>query len=201
MDLTSNQVWTAVKDVVMFPFSKENWQFLAEHGQEFVGKIAGSPFFWGVIVLLFLLCGCRCHRLRRGKVFRTYTTNHGLVLMKESALKGVVKKICREIIPQAKARIKICVRWRKIHLQIAVASPYNMQTISVQLQQVISRVLREEVGIGNLGKVSVVIEKIIGPVKIKAVELEAIANGADIAGGNNCKPGNNHRCEGNFSKI
>jgi hypothetical protein len=144
-------------------FNPENWPTIGE-------SILANPLSKWLIVLIILFLIWECYTRKGANCVRVYTTNRGPVCMKKSALKNLVKKICRTVIPQSKSRVKLCVCWRRIHLRVSVVCPYNMQSVSIQLQQEIARILKQEIGIKNLGSVHVVIEKIIGSIKTKAFD-------------------------------
>jgi hypothetical protein len=185
-----------IKDFFLDLSDVENWQILGEN-------ILENPLFkWFValVVLFFLL---RHYTRKNANCIRVYTTNRGPIHMKKSALKNLVKKICHGVIPKSKSRVKICVCWRKIHLRVSVACPHNMQSVSAQLQQEISRILKQEIGINNLSSVHVVIEKIIGPIKTKIFgnDWPGTAQTPPPSDGNDCVrngdfPENIHRCDG-----
>jgi hypothetical protein len=164
---------------------KENWQAFGEN------ILANTSFKWFVaFCALFLLL--RHYKRRCSNCIRIYTTDRGPIHMKKSALKNLVKKICNGVIPQSKSRVKICVHWRRIHLRVSVACPHNMQSIGVQLQQEISSILKQEIGIKNLGSIRVVIEKIIGPIKTKAIHNDWLcaAQTSPLSGGSSCTRNN-----------
>ncbi|MDR0740984.1 MAG: hypothetical protein LBF34_04735 [Puniceicoccales bacterium] len=142
-------------------FNTENWPIISEN------VLADPLFKWLILLIVLFLIG-KYYSRKGANCIRVYTTNRGPVCMKKSALKNLVKKICRTVIPQSKSRVKLCVCWRRINLRVSVVCPYNMQSVSTQLQQEISRILKQEIGIKNLGSVHVVIEKIIGSIKAKA---------------------------------
>ena len=144
-------------------FCKENWDLIWNE------VTTNYRWMWFIALIIVWIMIHWCRR-KRGRFVRVYTTNRGRIFVKKSAIKGIVKKICHQIVPSSKSRIKICVSWRKIHLRVSVASPHQLQPISLELQQTVSRVLQEEVGIKNLGFVHVVIEKFTGPLKLKEDE-------------------------------
>jgi hypothetical protein len=139
---------------------RESWQAFSEN-------VISNPLFKWFITLGVLFLLVRYYNRKNANCIRVYTTNRGPIYMKKSALKNLIKKICHGVIPQSKSRVKFCVCWRRIHLRVSIACPHNMQSVSAQLQQEISRILKQEIGINNLGSVHVVIEKIIGPIKTK----------------------------------
>ncbi|MDR3317258.1 MAG: hypothetical protein LBS71_00425 [Puniceicoccales bacterium] len=139
-------------------FNKEKWQ-------DFMDSLTFDPICkWLLLIVVVSMVICYYKRRNSNRV-RVHITDRGPVFMKKSALKNVVKKICHSVIPQSKSRVKIWTCCRKIKLRVSVACPYNVQPISEQLQQEITRGLKKEIGIDNLGAVHVVIEKIIGPIK------------------------------------
>ncbi|MDR0418033.1 MAG: hypothetical protein LBH08_01180 [Puniceicoccales bacterium] len=141
-------------------FCWENWRLC-------LGEMLEDPFqlFPIIIVLCIILFIVRCYKKKYGNLIRIYTTDRGVVFLKKSALKNVIKKICRGVVPQSHTRVRIrntCCR--KINLRISVACPHNMQSISNKLQQVITQTLHQEFGMTNLGSICVIVEKIVGPV-------------------------------------
>lgn len=153
-------------------FDPENWPTICE------GVLADPLLKW-LILFIILFLAWEYYTRKNANCVRVYTTNRGPVCMKKSALKNLVKKICRTVIPQSKSRVKLCVCWRRIHLRVSVACPYNMQSVSTQLQQEIARILKQEIGIKNLGSVHVVIEKIIGSIKTKTFNGSLCAPSSD----------------------
>ncbi|MDR2812227.1 MAG: hypothetical protein LBB05_00315 [Puniceicoccales bacterium] len=148
---------------------KDFWADLsdAESWQIFGENVLANPLLKWFVILSVLFLLLRHYTQKGANCIRVYTTHRGPIYMKKSALKGLIKKICHALIPQSKSRVKFCVRWRRIHLRVSVACPHNMQSVSTQLQQEIFSILKQEIGIDNLGSVHVVIEKIIGPIKTK----------------------------------
>ncbi|MDR2372232.1 MAG: hypothetical protein LBD60_03745 [Puniceicoccales bacterium] len=180
-------------------FDPENWPTIGE-------SILINPLFkwFSLLTILFLIWE---YYTRKGaNCIRVYTTNRGPVCMKKSALKNLVKKICRTVIPQSKSRVKLCVCWRRINLRVSVVCPYNMQSVSTQLQQEIVRILKQEIGIKNLGSVSVVIEKIIGSIKTKAFDdsslyAPSIASSSDHSPSCCSGGGNENTCCANHTEY
>jgi hypothetical protein len=159
MDGILDRVWAFIKDL----FCWENWQTYWE-------DLVEDPFQFLPVVVVFCVIFfiVRYYGKKRANLVRIYTTDRGIVFLKKSALKNVVKKICRGVIPQSRTRVRVrgtCCR--KVNLRVSVASPYNMQFTSNKLQQVIAQTLRQELGMINLGAIYVVVEKIIGPVNVK----------------------------------
>jgi hypothetical protein len=130
-------------------------------------KVFTSPLFKWLISLYMLFIILRHFFRKRANLLRVHTTERGIIFLKTSALRGLIKKICREVIPQSKSRVKICTCCRKIKIRVSVACSPHMQAVSTQLQGEIVRILQEEIGINNLGSVHVFIEKIIGPLDNK----------------------------------
>jgi hypothetical protein len=166
MEEVMDSVKGEVSEFLTCLFQWENWQILG-------GSIVTNPLFPWFIILVVTFMLVRRYNKKHFNVLRVYTTDRGFIFMKKSALKNVVKKICRELIPQSKSRVKVCTCFRKINVRVSVVCPSNMESVSTQLQRVIFRVLQEEIGINNLGSIHVVVEKIIGPVKVKAIELKS----------------------------
>jgi hypothetical protein len=148
-------------------FDPENWPIIGE-------SVLADPLFKWLILIIILFLMWECYTRKGANCIRVYTTDRGPICMKKSALKNLVKKICRTVIPQSKSRVKLCVCWHRIHLRVSVVCPHNMQSVSTQLQQEISRILKQEIGMKNLGSVHVVIEKIIGSIKTKAFQESSL---------------------------
>ncbi|MDR1367070.1 MAG: hypothetical protein LBJ13_04185 [Puniceicoccales bacterium] len=162
MDGALNQMWEFIKGL----FCWENWQL-------YWGEILENPlqFFPIVITFCIIFFIVRRHKKKYGNLVHIYTTDHGVVFLKKSALKNVVKKICRGVVPQSHTRVRIrSTCCRKINLRVSVACPHNMQSTSNRLQQVITQTLHQEFGMTNLGSICVVVEKIIGPVNAKCCD-------------------------------
>ncbi|MDR1435268.1 MAG: hypothetical protein LBI77_02595 [Puniceicoccales bacterium] len=158
-----NEIFDRIKAFWEYLLTKETWVTLWEDRKDIFKDIFTSSPFKCFIALCVLFGILRYWRRKRENLLCVYTTKCGLIFLKTSALRGVIKKICHGVIPQSKSRVKICTRWGKIKVRVSVACSHNMQLVSNQLQREIARTLREEVGINNLGSVHVVIEKIIGP--------------------------------------
>jgi hypothetical protein len=187
--------WTSI-------FDDENWQALCENiasNPIFLWLILGGVIFFGMI---FFVLRC-CHKKRANRI-RICTTNRGPIFLKQSALKHAVKKICHQIIPQSKTRVKVCSCFGKIRLKISVACPHHIQPVSFQLQEEIIRILRQEIGINNLGPVRVIVEKIIGPIQIPPTSIP-IQQTADSklapAPSDCCSMKNVDFCGKNYEKI
>ncbi|MDR0590935.1 MAG: hypothetical protein LBG09_03785 [Puniceicoccales bacterium] len=149
---------------LMSVLDEENWQVLDKN-------VFGNPIFkWliGVGVVFFALY---FYRKRCANRIRVCTTDRGPIFLKKSALKNAVKKICHKILPQSKTRVKVCSCFGKIRLKISIVCPYNIQPISVQLQDEIIRILKQEIGINNLGPVRVVVDKITGPIQVSSINM------------------------------
>lgn len=164
-------------------FSREYWACFWEEL-----NLLHNPLFWMAVGLLGLWFLLKVIGHFRHHLIRVYTTNRGMVYVKRSALKNVVKKICATLIPNSKARVKIHCCWRKIHIRVAIACPHDAQPVSIQLQQTLFRVLQQEVGICNLGKINVVVERIVGPIRTKFLSEEALSseNFADFTANKKC---------------
>lgn len=152
-------------------FSREYWACFWEEL-----NLLHNPLFWVAVGLLSLWFLLKVIGHFRHHLIRVYTTNRGMVYVKRSALKNVVKKICATLIPNSKARVKIHCCWRKIHIRVAIACPHDAQPVSIQLQQTLFRVLQQEIGICNLGKINVVVERIVGPIRTKFLSEEALCS-------------------------
>jgi hypothetical protein len=162
MDGTLNQVLVFVKDL----FCWKNWQMYWD-------DIRDDPFQFlpVIIVVCIIFFLVRRYRRKDANLVRIYTTDRGVVFLKRSALKNVVKKICHGIIPQSHTRVRIrSTCRRKINLRVSIACPHNMQFTSNKLQQVIAQTLHQEFGLTNLGSICVVVEKIIGPINVKCCD-------------------------------
>ncbi|MDE6576413.1 MAG: hypothetical protein K2L24_03390 [Opitutales bacterium] len=146
-------------------WSLEWWKALAQN-------ITDHPIFkWLAILaiatfaihLLFFIL--RLLGFRRATVLRIHTDNHGIVYLKQSALKNFIKKICRQVVPQANARVDCVSRFRKIRIKVTLSCPHDAQPVSLHIQQAIAQVLKHEIGISNLGRIDVVVSHIFGPVQ------------------------------------
>ena len=139
--------------------------FQPDHWCELCHTIIENPLFkWLIAAIIFYII-YKIFQIRRNKILRVYTNNRGLVYIKKSALKSLIKKVCRTVVVQSDARVKICTCWRKIYVKVVISSPHDVQPTSIQLQQEIHRVLQEEVGLKNLGRIDVVVNHIYGQVK------------------------------------
>jgi hypothetical protein len=149
---------------LMSVLDKGNLQILGRSALE------NHTFEWfvGVGVVFFALY---FYRKRYANRIRVCTTDRGPIFLKKSALKNAVKKICHKILSQSKTRVKVCSCFCKIRLKISIVCPYNIQPISVQLQDEIIRILKQEIGISNLGPVRVVVEKIVGPIQVSPINM------------------------------
>lgn len=129
--------------------------------------IAIATFTVHVLIYFLKLCG-----FRRATVLKIHTDNHGIVYLKQSALKNFIKKICRQVIPQARAHVKCSTWFRKIRIKITLSCPHDAQPVSQHIQQAVSQVLQNEIGISNLGPIHVVVNHIFGPIKRNFLENE-----------------------------
>ncbi|MDR3317323.1 MAG: hypothetical protein LBS71_00775 [Puniceicoccales bacterium] len=99
-----------ISEFVLCLFCWENWRILGD-------SLVMNPLFKWFIILGIIFLVVRCYSKKHANVLRIYTTDRGFIFMKKSALKNVVKKICHEVLPQSRSRVKICACYRKINLR------------------------------------------------------------------------------------
>lgn len=139
-----------------------NYLFQPGHLCDFFESISKNPLFcWLIAVVIFYFI-YRIYRRGHDKVLRVHTSQCGFVYIKKSALKNLIKKVCRSAVAQSDARVKVCTYFRKLNIKVAISSPCDVQPTGTQLQQAIYQVLQQEVGLTNIGRIDVVVNHIFG---------------------------------------
>jgi len=144
-----------VKDII-------NYLFQPGHLCDFFEGITKNPLFYWLIAVVLFYFAYRIYHRDYSKILRVHTTKRGFVYIKRSALKNLIKKVCRSVVAQSNARVKIYVRCKKLYIKVAISSPYDVQPTGTQLQQSLYQVLQQEVGLSNVGRIDVVINHIFG---------------------------------------
>ncbi|MDR2200900.1 MAG: hypothetical protein LBN94_02200 [Puniceicoccales bacterium] len=145
--------WFGSHSILGTVWSEESWQIFCQ-------TLAESPLSLWIAFLLLLLLSFLYRRKCRG-LLRINGTDRGFIFLKRKILKNIVKDICKQLIPECKPYVTIGTSHRKINLWIRLSCPRLMRTLCVKLQQEITRILQEEVGIGNLGSLHIVVGKIL----------------------------------------
>lgn len=152
MNLISDAL-KVIWEYIVCIFQWDNWNMLME-------DIFKNPLFPSFLFFFFLFIALWSRRYIK-RFIRVTNTERGAISLRQSTLKAAIKRVCKAAIPQSNAKIKITLRGGKINLRVAIRCKNEIQQSSTDLQNKIHSMLTEDMGIENVGKIDIIVDRIM----------------------------------------
>ena len=124
--------------------------------------------FWyavgvSALVLAFMLVAILVRR--RNRPVRLHSTTHGTVQISRSALIDGIQAVCIKQGLQRRPSVKLFIKRGKLHLALDVRlhDQPSLETLTVRIQDAIEALLRDQLGLTELGSININITRLSLP--------------------------------------
>ena len=126
--------------------------------QAHINRLIAEPYFWYVIVGLFVFI-CIVKQLRTRSDIRLFDNEGGVVTVSRAALLSLIRKTCMKACSNSSPKIKVYFKRRKlnVHIKLKVPSSQNIQALSIYLQSQIQTVITENLNFNKIGSIDILL--------------------------------------------
>jgi uncharacterized alkaline shock family protein YloU len=121
------------------------------------------------LVVLFVVLVIVYLKLSKSKLL-VFNNQDGKVEISKSAIQEIIQRTCEQFVEVGRARGDIRRKRDKINIKVRLKLRVKtrLQDISNELQRQITRAIRDDLGIENLGEVNVIVEGFLAEAKPKS---------------------------------